>query len=163
GIATFWLPIYQLTTDETKAVLRAFHNVFPNTSVWATCDLEWIMTGIKEPLHRRDEQSARALWNDAAMRADLARIGIEVPEQMSGSNWLAELDLYLRHTRLRTPVLAVRDSDEFRLTLAEKLANNSRSLPVEALHDLVAGALARRDLSGAIQLLESEKDHGFSN
>src|SRR5207248_2514782 len=83
GIATFWLPIYQLTTDETKAVLRTFHNVFPNTSVWATCDLEWIMTGIKEPLHRRDEQSARALWNDAAMRADLARIGIEVPEQMS--------------------------------------------------------------------------------
>ena len=62
--------------------------------------------------------------------------------EMSGSNWLAELDLYLRHTRLRTPVLAVQDSDEFRLTLAEKLANNSRSLPVEALHDLVAGALA---------------------
>jgi spermidine synthase len=252
GIATFWLPIYQLTTDETKAILCAFHNVFPNTSVWATCDLEWIMSGIKGPLHRPDEESARALWNDAAMRADLGRIGIEVPEQMSalflmdgdeidritkgveplsdlypkrltdlrpnletafhfgynylersaarrhfllsslidkvwpnewnkslelfflvretrylsemsGSNWLAELDLYLRHTRLRTPVLAVQNSDEFRLTLAEKLANNSRSLPVEALHDLVAGALARRDLSGAIQLLESEKDRGFSN
>jgi len=252
GIATFWLPIYQLTTDETKAILCAFHNVFPNTSVWATCDLEWIMTGIKGPLHRPDEKSARALWNDAAARADLGRIGIEVPEQMSalflmdgdeidritkgveplsdlypkrltdvhpnletafhfgydylersaarrhflssslidkvwpnewnkslelfflvretrflseisGSNWLAELDLYLRHTRLRTPVLAVQNSDEFRLTLAEKLANNSRSLPVEAFHDLVAGALARRDLSGAIQLLESEKDRGFSN
>jgi len=82
---------------------------------------------------------------------------------MSGSNWLAELDLYLRHTRLRTPVLAVQNIDEFRLTLAEKLAHDSRSLPVEALPDLVAGALARRDLGGAIQLLESEKPRGFSN
>jgi spermidine synthase len=252
GIATFWLPIYQLTTDETKAILCAFHNVFPNAGVWATCDLEWIMTGMKGPLHKPDEGSARTLWSDARTRLDLARIGIEVPEQMSalflmdgeeidritqgvkplsdlypkrltdvhpdlkaahhfgyhylersaalhrflssalikeiwpnewkkslelfffvretrylsemsGSNWLAELDLYLRHTRLRTPVLAVQNIDEFRLTLAEKLAHDSRSLPVEALPDLVAGALARRDLGGAIQLLEGEKHRGFSN
>ena len=252
GIATFWLPIYQLTTDETKAILCAFHNVFPNASVWATCDLEWIMTGLKGPLHKPDEESARALWSDARTRLDLGRIGIEVPEQMSalflmdgeeidritqgveplsdlypkrltdvhpdlnaahhfgytylersaavhrflssslikeiwpnewkksldllflvretrylseisGSNWLAELDLYLRHTQLRTPVLAVQNSDEFRLALAQKLATNSPSLPVEARPDLVAGALARRDLPGAIQLLESERDRGFAN
>jgi hypothetical protein len=83
--------------------------------------------------------------------------------EISGSNWLAELDLYLRHTQLRTPVLAVQNSDEFRLALAQKLATNSPSLPVEALPDLVAGALARRDLDGAIQLLESERDRGFAN
>jgi hypothetical protein len=252
GIATFWLPIYQLTTDETKAILRAFHNVFPNASVWATCDLEWIMTGVKGPLHKPNEESARALWSNAGTRSDLGRIGLEVPAQMSalflmdgeeidritqgveplsdlypkrltdvhpdleathrfaynylersaalhrflssslikeswpnewknsledffflrerrylseisGGNWLAELDLYLRHTQLRTPVLAVQNSDEFRLALAQKLATNSPSLPVEALPDLVAGALARRDLDGAIQMLESEKDRGFAN
>jgi spermidine synthase len=252
GIATFWLPIYQLTTDETKAILRAFHNVFPNASVWATCDLEWIMTGIKGPLHKPNEKSARGLWSDPETRSDLGRIGLEVPAQMSalflmdgeeidritkgveplsdlypkrltdvhpdletthrfaynyleksaalhrflssslikeiwpnewkksledffflresrylseisGSNWLAELDLYLRHTRLRTPVLAVQNSDESRLALAQKLATNSPNLPVDALPDLVAGALARRDLDGAIQLLEREKDRGFAN
>jgi spermidine synthase len=252
GIASFWLPIYQLTTDETKAILRAFHNVFPNASVWATCDLEWIMIGLKAPLHKPNEQSARALWSDAGTRSDLGRIGLEVPAQMSalflmdgeeidritqgveplsdlypkrltdvhpdlkavhhfaynylegsaalhrflssplikelwpnewkkslellffvrerrylsemsGSNWLAELDLYLRHTQLRTPVLAVQNCDEFRLTLAQKLATNSPNLPVEALPDLIAGALARRDFHGTIQLLESERDHGFTN
>ncbi len=253
GIATFWLPIYQLTNDETKAILRAFHNVFPNAAVWTTCDLEWIMTGMKGPLHKPDGASARALWRDARTRLDLGRIGIEIPEQMSalflmdgeeidritqgveplsdvypkrltdvhpdleaahrfgysylnrsaalrrflssslikeiwpdewkkslelffgvretrylsemsGSNWLAELDLYLRYTRLRTPVLAVQDSDEFRLALAEKFARESpASLPIEALRDLVAGALARRDFAGAIQLLEQERDRGFSN
>ena len=28
GIATFWLPINQLKAEETKAILRAFHNAF---------------------------------------------------------------------------------------------------------------------------------------
>src|SRR5207237_8693954 len=83
--------------------------------------------------------------------------------EMSGSNWLADLDLYLRHTRLRTPILAVQNSDEFRLALAEKFAARSRSVSAEALPDLIAGALARRDFPAAIQLLETEKDRGFSN
>jgi hypothetical protein len=83
--------------------------------------------------------------------------------EMSGSNWLAELDLYLRHSRLRTPVLAVQNSDEFRLSLAERLVAESRSSPPEAIHDLMAGALARRDFGTAIRLLEGERDRGFSN
>ena len=252
GIATFWLPIHQLTTDETKAILRAFHNVFPNASIWASCDLEWIMTGMKGPLHKPDEEAARVLWSDAGTRTDLGRIGIEVPAQMSalflmdgeeidritqgvdplsdlypkrltdvrpdlkathafaynylegsaalrrfrssslikeiwpdewkkslelfflvretrylseisGSNWLAELDFYLRRTQLRTPVLEVQNSDEFRLALAQNVTANLPSLPAETVPDLIAGALARRDLDRAVQLLESERDRGFTN
>jgi hypothetical protein len=83
--------------------------------------------------------------------------------EMSGSNWLAELDLYLRHSSLRAPVLAVQNSDEFRLGLAERLATDLHALPPDAGHDLLAGALARRDDDAAIRLLESEKDRGFSN
>ena len=252
GIASFWLPLYQLTADETKAILRAFHNVFPNASVWATSDLEWIMIGIKPPLPKPDAKDVRRLWTDLTSGPDLVRVGLEAPEQMcalfvmdaeeidrmtqsveplddfypkrltdsqpdlkaayqlgysyleasgalqrfiassiihdiwpnerkelleplfllretryrsemSGSNWLAELDLYLRHSKLRTPVLAVQNSDEFRLALAERLVADSDSLPPDALHDLVAGALARRDFGTAIRLLEGEKDRGFSN
>ncbi len=83
--------------------------------------------------------------------------------EMSGSNWLADLDLYLRHSRLRAPVLAVQNSDEFRLALAEKFSERSHSVPAEASPDLIAGALARRDFPAAIQLLETEKERGFSN
>ena len=77
-----------------------------------------------------------------------------------GSNKLAELDLYLRGSRLRTPVLEVLGSDEFRLEIAERIARNSDPAPLEILPDLVAGALARRDISQAIGLLESEKARG---
>ncbi|HMG04520.1 MAG TPA: hypothetical protein VK581_03610 [Chthoniobacterales bacterium] len=252
GIASFWLPLYQLTADETKAILRAFHNVFPNMSLWATSDLEWIMIGVKPPLPKPDEELAHGIWADPVSGSDLLRVGLEVPEQipalfvmdaeeidrltqgveplddfypkrltdaqpdlktayqlgysylessgalqrffasplaqkmwpneqkesleplfllretryraeMSGSNWLAELDFYLRHSQLRTPVLAVQNSDEFRLSLAERLVADSHVLPPDACHDLVAGALARRDFGAAIQLLEGEKERGFSN
>src|SRR6266550_1748929 len=81
---------------------------------------------------------------------------------MIGSNKLAELDLYLRHSRLRTPVLEVLGSDEFRLAIAERAAHNSETPPAETLPDLVAGALARRDISGAIRLLEDERDQGLT-
>jgi predicted membrane-bound spermidine synthase len=81
GIATFWLPINQLKVDEAKAILLAFHNAFPNASVWANSDYEWIMMGIKGPGRRLEKDEMRRWWNDPAARSDLARIGVETPEQ----------------------------------------------------------------------------------
>jgi hypothetical protein len=83
--------------------------------------------------------------------------------QLSGSNWLAELDLYLRHSALRTPIMEVQNSDEFRLSIARRLARGAQPLPVEARMDLVAGALADRDINAAISLLELERTQGFTD
>ncbi len=80
--------------------------------------------------------------------------------EMTGSNELAELDLYLRRSRLRIPVLEVLGSDGFRLSIAERVAKKSQPPPLETMPDLVAGALAQRDINGAIRLLENEKDRG---
>jgi spermidine synthase len=77
-----------------------------------------------------------------------------------GANKLAELDLYLRGSRLRTPVLEVLGSDELRVAIAERIASNSAAPPLEILPDLIAGALAQRDINGAIRLLENKKDRG---
>ena len=35
----------QLKVEESKAILRAFHNAFPNALVWASADQQWIMIG----------------------------------------------------------------------------------------------------------------------
>ena len=249
GIATFWLPINQLKVEEAKAILRAFHNAFPNASVWASADREWIMMGIKGPGRSVKEEEIRRLWSEPTTGADLRRIGIEFPQQLAalflmdsdeieratkgiapltdiypkrlsdqrwdeqtshdfassymaasaalhrflqsplmnkiwpetltkslesyfviretrylsgtiGSNGLAELDLYLRHSRLRTPVLEVLHSDQFRFAIAESVAARSAAPPVETIPDLIAGALARRDFKGAIRLLEKQKELG---
>jgi spermidine synthase len=250
GIATFWLPINQLKVEESKAILRAFHNAFFNASVWASADREWIMMGIKGPGRKTEASELRQLWSDPGSGADLRRIGIEVPQQlgalflmdgeeidritrdvapltdiypkrltdemwddeanrqfaltylaapgalerflhsslihtiwpealdaatsglesffilrqsrylseMIGSNKLAELDLYLRHSRLRVPVLEVLGSDGLRLSIAERAAKKSQPPPLEMMQDLIAGALAQRDINGAIRLLENKKD-----
>jgi len=252
GIATFWLPINQLKVDETKAILRAFHNAFPNALVWGGADQDWIMMGINGPGRRATENELRQLWNDPTTGADLRTIGIEVPQQLGalflmdgdeidrvahnvapltdvypkrltdrpwddeanhrftlsyltapaavqrfvysslmnqiwpetlnpaatemesffnvrqtrylsetfGSNKLAELDLYLRHSRLRIPVLEVLGSDGLRVSIAERIAKSSTTPPREVMPDLMAGALAQRKIDRAIQLLENEKDGG---
>lgn len=249
GIATFWLPIDQLKLNEAKAILRAFHDVFSNASVWASADENWIMMGINGQGRNVSEEELRRLWSAPATGADLKRIGVEVPQQLGalflmdgdeidritrdvapltdnypkrlsdglwdnkanfefaatcmdpaslterflrsplinriwpealsksmkslfavrktrflsetvGSNKLAELDLFLRGTRLRTPVLETLGSDELRLAIAQRVARETESPPLEIVPDLVAGALARRDLSEAIRLLESQKDRG---
>src|SRR5438128_3305538 len=249
GIATFWLPINQLKVDEAKAILRAFHNVFSNASVWASADEEWIMMGINGSGRKVQEEETRQLWSHADSGGDLRRMGIEVPQQLGalflmdgeeidrithdvapltdnypkrltdapwdegashrfamtymetlpalqrflhspvvgamwpeslnksmesffviresrylsetmGSNKLAELDLYLRHSGLRMPVLEVLGSDGFRLAIAERVAKKSQPPPLEIMPDLIARALAQRDIDRAIRLLESEKDRG---
>ncbi len=252
GIATFWLPINQLRVEETKAILRAFHNAFPNALVWGGADQDWIMMGINGPGRRATEEELRQLWNDPTTGADLRTIGIEVPQQLGalflmdgdeidritynvaaltdvypkrltdrpwddetnhrfalnyltapaavqrftqssmgnqiwpetlnpaaaemesfftvrqtrylseavGSNKLAELDLYLRHSRLRIPVLEVLGSDGLRVSIAERVAKGPETPPLEVMPDLIAGALAQRKIDRAIQLLESEKDRG---
>jgi spermidine synthase len=250
GIATFWLPIAQLRVQESKAILRAFHNAFSNALVWAYADDEWIMMGINGPGRKASEVQIRRLWSEPATGEDLQRIGVEVPQQLGalflmdgeeidritpdiaplvdnypkrlsdllgdekanfrfasaymdapsaanrfvrspmiariwpetlnksmtslfavretrflseriGTNKLAELDLYLRGSRLRTPVLEVLGSDEFRLAIAERIASNSAAPPLEILPDLIAGALARRDIGEAVRLLEDEKARGI--
>jgi spermidine synthase len=251
GIATFWLPINQLKVEETKAILRAFHNAFTNASVWGSADQDWIMMGINGPGRIAKEDELRELWNDPATGADLRRIGIEVPQQLAalflmdrdeidrithnvapltdvypkrltdepwddeanhrfaftyltspaaierfvhsplihkiwpetstppaelesffilrqsrylsdtiGSNKLAELDLYLRHSYLRIPVLEVLGSDALRVSIAERVAKDSATPPLEIMPDLIAGALAQRNIGRAIDFLESEKDRG---
>ena len=252
GIATFWLPVYQLNVNEAKAILRAFHDAFPATIIWSSSDEEWIMMGIKGAPHKIDNERIRKLWSFSSTRTDLARIGIEVPEQMAAlfvmdgdeidritagtkpltdfypkrlgdvtaedksiheftggymraesaaqrfrrsrlsqhiwpeamtaglgpfftvremryrarltpTNWLAELDIHLRGSRLREPVLETLDTNAFRIAVAKKAAGNLEPPPTEVLPDLIAAALARRDYHEAIRLLEDKRSVNASN
>ena len=253
GIATFWLPINELTVNDAKAILRAFHNAFPDSSVWASADEQWIMMGIKGAGRRVEEEEIRQLWSDPASGLDLRRVGIEAPVQLGatflmdgqgidhltrdsapltdiypkrlsdahpdeeathrfalpymeahsalehflassligriwpetlrdsaepyfiiremryrngiigGGNKWAELDLYLRNSRLRTPVLELFSTDEFRVAIAKRLAARSKVPAGETLPDLIKDAVAARDLDRAIVLLENQRERGLSS
>ncbi len=82
---------------------------------------------------------------------------------LTSTNWLAELDIHLRGSRLRGPVLEALDTNSFRVGLAEKAADNLQPRPLEVLPDLIAEALARRDYHEAIRQLEDKRARGAAN
>src|ERR1700736_2268778 len=252
GIATFWLPIYQLNVGEAKAILLAFHDAFPNCVIWSSSDEAWIMMGIKGAPKKIDNEQVRKFWRFGSTRDDLARIGVEVPEQLaalfvmdgdeinrivtgtkpltdfypkrlgdvtaedkaiheftsdymqatsaaerfrssrfiqqiwpeaitaqlepffairemryraslSEANWLAEVDIHLRGSRLREPVLETLDTNSFRVALAQKAVDKLEPPPLELLPDLIAEALARRDYHETIRLLEDKRARTAAN
>jgi hypothetical protein len=58
------------------------------------------------------------------------------------------------------PVLEVLGSDELRFAIAQRMARDTDPPPLDIVPDLIAGALAQRDLTEAIRLLESQRDRG---
>jgi spermidine synthase len=252
GIATFWLPVYQLNVAEAKSILRAFHDAFENAIIWSSADEEWIMMGIRGLPRKIDNRQLRKFWDYTNTCEDLARIGIEVPEQLAAlfvmdgkeidritadvkpltdfypkrlgdvttedkaihsfvadymnptsaardfrssqlirqifpdevinaqlepffairevryraglmeTNWLAELDVHLRGSRLREPVLECLDTNSFRIALAKKSERQSDQQPNGVFEDLLADALARRNYGAAIARLEEKRQLGIA-
>ena len=78
---------------------------------------------------------------------------------LEATSWLSSIFIFA-HSRLRMPVLEVLGSDAFRVSIAERVRRSSETPPLEVMPDLIAGALAQRNIDRAIQLLESEKDGG---
>jgi hypothetical protein len=106
------------------------------------------------------------IWSEilSAASAELESFFIvrqsQYTSQTIGSNKLAELDLYLRHSRLWIPGLEVLGSDAFRVSIAQRVVRDSVTPPLESMPGLIAAALAQRNITRAIQLLESEKNRG---
>ena len=65
--------ILPMTEDKHKTLAAQF----PNASIWANADQEWIMMGINGPGRKVKEEEIRQLWSNSDSGADLRRIGIE--------------------------------------------------------------------------------------
>ncbi len=63
GIATYWLPVHALTESDSKAILRAFCDVFEDCTLWDGSPLNWIMMGTRDargPVSQRTLHAAVA-------------------------------------------------------------------------------------------------------
>jgi spermidine synthase len=134
GLFCQWLPIYQLSTDDLRTVLRTFLDVYPETTAWlGNFGVEMPMIGLvgaDRPVALRWSrwQAARA---DARIRASLASGGLDSAWDLAGS-YLAgrpELQRFAGPGRLNTldqPIIefdAPRTlfADRFRASLAVTL------------------------------------------
>jgi hypothetical protein len=89
GLATYWLPVYQMGVDEAKAVSGAFCEAFADCSLWTGAGTEWMLVGSRgEPEAVSGAQFASA-WTRPGISRGLATIGVEHPGQL-GATFLGD-------------------------------------------------------------------------
>jgi predicted membrane-bound spermidine synthase len=89
GIATYWLPVYQMEADEIRAIIRGFCAVFEDCSLWTGQALEWMLVGgrgagVPAMLEQFVQQ-----WEDPVVLSRLRDAALESPAQL-GALFLAD-------------------------------------------------------------------------
>jgi len=86
GLASYWLPVDQLTTSSSKAIIGAFCDAFPDCSLWAGSHYNWILLGSSTQAQPHPgHDNIGQLWADATTRSRLRESGFEHPAQLASS------------------------------------------------------------------------------
>jgi len=89
GITTYWLPVHNTLMSDTRAIIRAFCDVFEDCSLWSGQNLDWMLVGSRAARWTRSEDSFSKLWRDPALAPELGAVGFERPEQL-GALFMAD-------------------------------------------------------------------------
>ena len=95
GMATYWLPIYQLNETDGKGIIKAFCGAFADCSLWSGAGGELILVGSRG-VRRPSLADFESRWRDPVTGRTLASIGVESPELLGSlfigdAAWLAQL------------------------------------------------------------------------
>jgi hypothetical protein len=83
GLASYWLPVIQIELTESKAIVKAFCEVFPDCTLWDSAPGDWILLGTRNAQNRMSEASIRRQWAEPEGQTYLHAVGIEQPEQVA--------------------------------------------------------------------------------
>lgn len=105
GMVTYWIPIMDLLETDTKAIARAFCDVFEDCSLWNGTPVDWMFVGTRHAIASGpvSKELFERQWKDPAMAGELRAIGVEQPEQL-GALFMGDSD-YLREMTAGTPPL----------------------------------------------------------
>ena len=82
GIATYWLPLADLSDVSAKAILRAFCDVFEDCSLWNGSGTNLMMVGTRNARGSPSEEQFTRQWNTPSIAGEMTRLGLERPEQL---------------------------------------------------------------------------------
>ena len=103
GISTYWIPAHSMSVDGTRAVIRAYCDVFPDCSLWNGSGLDWMIVGTKDAKVAVSDSDFVRQWFDPRIAPELARVGFERPEQL-GATFMADAPTLERLTRGVAPL-----------------------------------------------------------
>jgi hypothetical protein len=90
GVASHWLPAYQMRERDSQAIAAAFCSAFPDCTLWSGSGAEWILLGTRGARPADEEGFARQ-WRDPRALPALRAAGFERPEDV-GVTFLAGAD-----------------------------------------------------------------------
>jgi len=102
GIATYWLPVYQLPELDALAIIKSFCLAFTDCSLWQGVKLELILMGSRGGINTISTERFRRIW-DSEIGTDLKSMGIEQPG-LIGTMFLADHEILNNLTKNVPPV-----------------------------------------------------------
>ena len=136
GIVTYWLPLSDLTDASARSVIRAFCDAFTDCSLWNGSGTHVMLVGTRGAAAVSETLFSRQ-WMDPRIASEMARLGLERPEQL-GALFIGDAD-YLRHLaggappltddypkRLEAPAAPRPGNDAFLTELADTTAARQR-------------------------------------
>jgi spermidine synthase len=124
GIATYWLPVGRPDPGtNVNAIVTAFCDVFADCSLWNATPFDLMLAGTRGSLGPATEDDFVRPWTIPALRARLAEVGLELPQQV-GATFLGDAT-YLRELAAGAPPLA----DDYPHRLIPRLGHPSLSHP----------------------------------
>lgn len=142
GVATYWLPMMNLSADTAKSIIRGFCDAFADCSLWNGSSRNFMLMGTRNLRGPVDVAHFSAQWSDPAVKRALAQVAFEYPVQLPAvfigdAKYLDELtadtapltDNWPRRMH-QTEIRARRDAlvDAFRDTAAARTRFNSSEL-----------------------------------
>jgi spermidine synthase len=98
GVASYWLPVYQLSPHEAKAIVRAFCDSFADCTLWSGYGAEWMLAGTRGTPGPVTEEAFTRQWRDTRVREQLRTVGLEEPEDL-GATFIADAPQLAEWTR----------------------------------------------------------------
>jgi len=103
GMATYWLPMMNLSASSGKAIVRAFCDAFADCSLWRGTADNFMLLGTRSARGPVSDERFVAQWERPEFRGELVAIGFEEPSQL-GALFVGDAD-YLNALTTDTPAL----------------------------------------------------------
>jgi spermidine synthase len=103
GMTSYWLPHHSLNQQDSRTIVRAFCEVFKDSSLWLGSGDNWMLLGIRDGHKPVTEERFRNQWQDADVAPILTACGFEFPEQM-GSYFIGDRDFMMEFTEGTLPL-----------------------------------------------------------
>jgi predicted membrane-bound spermidine synthase len=141
GMATYWLPVHDLSSDEAAAILKGFCAAFEDCSLWNGDSYNWMLAGSNGADYTPSAERLHRQWQDPNVAAELATVGFDSPAALFAT-YMADAPHLNEWARATRPLV-----DDFPHRLRPWPAPPHSGRPLRTLVD--ADAARERFRSGA--------------